>query len=260
MSKRIELDKVSVDIPILDAGSRSLRHLLMLAPVSKLIKQTTQGVGGRLTEKNSGVVVIRALDNVNLTFEDGDRVAILGHNGSGKSTMLRVIAGIYHPTEGIVKTRGRIMTLFNMMEGMDPNAKGIETIRVRGALMGLSDTEINEKIDEITEFCGLGDYINLPVRTYSTGMLVRLMFGISTCVSSEILLMDEFIGAGDAEFFGKAHLRLKRFVDQSRTLVVATHSPQIVSDWCNKAVLLKHGRVVVFGSADDVLQVFRGQK
>lgn len=260
MSKRIELDQVSVDIPIFDAGSRSLRHRLMFTPVSKLIKRTTQGVGGILKENNKGAVIIRALDNVTLTFEDGDRVALLGHNGSGKSTMLRVMAGILDPTEGVISTRGRVMTLFNMMEGMAPDAKGKETIRVRGALMGLSNAEIEEQIDDIADFCGLGDYINLPVRTYSTGMLVRLMFGISTCVSSEILLMDEFIGAGDAEFFQKAQSRLRGFVGQASTLVVATHSPEVVRQWCNKAVLLEHGRVVAFGSADDVLLRFNGEK
>ena len=260
MTKTIELDQVSVDIPIFDYGSRSLRHKLMLRPVSQLIKPKTQGVGGILTESSNGVVVIRALDKVSLTFEHGDRIALLGHNGSGKTTMLRLIAGILDPSEGVVKTRGRIMTLFNMMEGMAPDAKGKETIRVRGALMGLSNPEIEAKIDEITEFCGLGDYINLPVRTYSTGMLVRLMFGISTCVSSEILVMDEFIGAGDADFFEKAHLRLRNFVGQASTLVVATHSTEVVRQWCNKAVLLDHGRLVAFGSTDDVLKIFKGEK
>jgi ABC-type polysaccharide/polyol phosphate transport system ATPase subunit len=260
MKERIELNQVSVDIPIFDAGSRSLRHKLFLNRVSNLVKRKSQSVGGTLKQDKSGAVVIRALDKVSLTFVDGDRVALLGHNGAGKSTMLRLMAGIYDPTEGSIRTRGRIMTLFNMMEGMAPDAKGRETIRLRGALMGLNNAEINEKIDEIADFCELGDYIDLPVRTYSTGMLVRLMFGITTSVPSEILIMDEFIGAGDAAFFEKAKKRVRGFVSQASTLIVATHSPDIVREWCNKAVLLEHGQVIEFGDADEVLRRFKGDK
>lgn len=256
MSERIILERVSVDIPIYDATSRSFRHRLGLRRIATLTSKLSVNVGGMVNYDNRGVLTVRALDNVSLSIQNGDRVALLGHNGSGKSTMLRLMAGIYDPTHGSIKTVGRVMPLFNMMEGVAPEANGRETIKLRGALLGLTESEIEEKIIDITEFCELGEYIDLPVRTYSTGMLVRLMFGIVTSINSDILLMDEFIGAGDASFFEKAENRLKRFVDKSNTLVVATHSLDVVRKWCNKAIIMKHGRAVAYGEAGAILDHF----
>lgn len=256
MRERVTLRDVTVDFPIYDVSARSLRHTLVINRVSSLVARSQQNVGGTVRSDGQGVVVVRALDNINFSLDDGDRVAIVGHNGAGKTTLLRVAAGIYEPLVGSVDTVGRVMPLFNIMEGLTPDATGREIIRVRGALLGLSDRDIDEKSDEIMEFCELGEYIEMPVRTYSTGMVVRLMFAITTAVTSEILIMDEFIGAGDAAFFERAQARLKRFVDQASVLLVATHSPSVAREWCNKAILLDHGRIVQYGPVEPVLEEY----
>lgn len=255
MPDRVRLEAVSVDIPVFDAGGRSLRHRLIPNRISNLVARRGN-VGGSMERDERGIVVVHALRDISFSLEDDDRLALIGHNGAGKTTLLRVVAGIYEPTAGEVVTRGRVMPLLNMMEGLAPDAKGIEMIRLRGALLGLSRREIEQSVDEIAEFCELGDYIHMPVRTYSTGMLVRLMFAITTAVTADVLVMDEFIGGGDAAFLDRAKVRLERFVGQARVLVVATHSPEIVRQWCNKALLLQHGRALEFGPVEPVLAAY----
>jgi ABC-2 type transport system ATP-binding protein/lipopolysaccharide transport system ATP-binding protein len=258
MNSKIILNNVCVKIPIYDSLSRSLKDKLLLKPIKNVINFNTTKIGGILSNTLNNTITVSALDDINLSYSEGDRVAILGHNGSGKTTLLRVIAGIYAPSSGSVETVGRIMPLFNMMEGLSLDSKGFEAINLRGSLLGLSQMEIDKRIDGIIEFCELGDFINLPIRTYSTGMMVRLMFAITTCITSDILVMDEFIGAGDAAFFEKAQVRLKNFVDQSKILVVATHSVETAREWCNKAILLDHGKILVSGSTDLVINKFKG--
>ncbi len=256
MKERLALKGVTIDFPIYDASARSLRHRLVINRVSNLVARKSTGVGGNMRRDSHGVVMVRALDNIDFSLVDGDRLAVLGHNGAGKTTLLRVAAGIYEPQHGRVVARGRIMPLFNMMEGMSPDATGLEMVRTRGTLLGLTEAEIQDKAVEIAEFCELGEYIEMPVRTYSTGMLVRLAFAITTAVTSEILIMDEFIGAGDAAFFERAQQRLRRFVEGASVLVVATHSPDTARHWCNKAILLEHGRVVEYGDVEKVLEAY----
>lgn len=253
MANRVTLESVTLDFPIYDVSARSLRHRLVLDKVSNLIPAKTANVGGNVRHDQQGIVIVRALDSVTFELGEGDRVGVIGHNGAGKTTLLRVVAGIFEPTVGEVRTEGRVMPLFNMMEGMVPDATGIEMVRVRGTLLGLSDEEIEERITEIADFCELGEYINMPVRTYSTGMLVRLAFAITTSVTSEILIMDEFIGTGDAAFMERAETRLKGFLERFSVMLVATHAAAIVRQWCNKAILLEHGRVIDFGPVDGVL-------
>lgn len=260
MQRRVSLQGVTVDFPIYDFSARSLRHRLVLDKISRLITTAGTGVGGRVRHNRQGVVTVRALDNISLELADGDRVALIGHNGAGKTTLLRVVAGIYEPAVGEVRTHGRVMPLFNIMEGMAPDASGIEMIRLRGTLLGLSPREIEENTLEIVEFCELGEYIEMPVRTYSTGMQVRLAFAITTAVSSDILLMDEFIGTGDAAFVDRARIRLKSFVERSSVMLVATHAASIVRQWCNKAILLEHGRVLDFGPVESVLAHYERQR
>ncbi len=256
MSDRVSLASVTLEFPIYDISSRSLRNRIVIDKVSQLITRGRVGVGGNVRHDQPGVVTVRALEDVSFTLSDGDRVGLVGHNGAGKTSLLRVVAGIYEPTVGDVLTDGRIMSLFNMMEGIATDATGLEMIRVRGSLLGLSDDEIEERIDEITEFCELGEYITMPVRTYSTGMLVRLAFAITTSVTSEILLMDEFIGTGDAAFLERAEARLRGFVERTSVLLVASHSTAIVRQWCNKAMLFERGRMIEFGPTDTVLAAY----
>jgi ABC-type polysaccharide/polyol phosphate transport system ATPase subunit len=255
VTERVVFDKVTVDFPIYGAASRSLRHRLVLNRVQSMVRKPAS-VGGNMRQEPDGVVTVRALDSVSFTLVDGDRLALLGHNGAGKTTILRVAAGIYEPLVGEVVTRGRIMPLFNMMEGMALDATGTEMVRARGTLLGLSEDEIREKASEIADFCELGEYMDMPVRTYSTGMLVRLAFAITTAVTADILIMDEFIGAGDAAFFERAQQRLKRFVEHASVLLVATHSPDVARQWCNRAILMEHGRVAEHGPVEDVVAAY----
>lgn len=258
MTSRIIFENVTVDFKIYDVNAKSLRHTLVLNRVSSLISKVESKVGGTLMHDQSGPVTIRALSDINLNLSNGDRVAIFGHNGSGKSTLLRVAAGIYEPQMGKITTKGRIMTLFNMMEGMSQDATGLEFIRMRGALLGLSTKEIDEKEEEIIDFCELGGYIKMPIRTYSTGMQVRLAFAITTAVTTDILIMDEFIQAGDTSFFVNAQKRLKNFVDNASVLVLATHSLDTARQWCNKGLLLSHGKIIAYGDLDQVLEQYKG--
>ena len=185
-----------------------------------------------------------------------ERVGLIGHNGAGKTTLLRTIAGIYEPTGGTLETTGRLMPLFNLMEGMMPDATGREFIRIRGILLGLEPHHLEALTEEVLEFCELGSYIDMPARTYSTGMLVRLAFALSTSVTSDILLFDELIGAGDARFVSKAQERLKSFVERSNIVIVASHSRAILEQWCNRLLLLEHGKLIADGSVQDVLKEY----
>ena len=256
MTNRVRLESVTVDFPIFDAAARSLKRSLVLDKVSGLITGKGASVGGSVRRDVRGILIVRALDSVGFELIEGDRVALVGHNGAGKTTLLRVVAGIFEPTIGMVRAEGRVMPLFNMTEGMSPDETGIEMIRLRGTLLGLSDQEIDDRIGDIAEFCELGEYIDMPVRTYSTGMLIRLAFAITTSVSSEILIMDEFIGTGDAAFMERAEMRLREFIERASIMIVATHSAAIARQWCNKAILLEHGRVLEFGPVDAVLEAY----
>ena len=250
---RVVIRDVTLDFPIYDVNARSLRHRLVINRLSRLASSSGHTVGGSVRHDRKGVITVRALDNISFELADGDRVALIGHNGAGKTTLLRVMAGIFEPTSGEVQTHGRVMPLFNIMEGMAPDASGIEMIRVRGTLLGLTNREIQEKIYEIAEFCELGEYVSMPVRTYSAGMQVRLAFAITTAVESDILIMDEFIGAGDAAFVDRAKVRLRAFVERSSVMFVATHSTSIIHQWCNKAILLENGRIRAIGAVDSIL-------
>jgi ABC-type polysaccharide/polyol phosphate transport system ATPase subunit len=244
---------LSLDFPIYDTTSRSLKQMFMLRPIVKVIRGNSH-VGGSIAADASGTTVVRAIDAMSFEIEKGARVGLIGHNGAGKTTLLRVIAGIYEPTGGSLETIGRVMPLFNLMEGMMPDATGREFIRIRGILLGFESGQLDTLAEEVIEFCELGSYIDIPVRTYSTGMLVRLAFALATSATSEILLFDELIGAGDERFVSKAQQRLQIFVERSSILVVATHSRAVLDQWCNRAFLLEQGKLVLDGSVQEVLR------
>jgi ABC-2 type transport system ATP-binding protein/lipopolysaccharide transport system ATP-binding protein len=251
---RIEARDLHLDLPIYGGRSRSLKHaLLKRAQLTGGARRVPERVGGIIEAEATGKVVVKALDGVSFTLTDGDRVGLVGHNGAGKTTLLRVIAGILEPVAGQLTVTGAVTPMFNLTDGMDMEATGHENIWVRGQLLGCSRSFIAEAVDEIVEFCELGDFLHMPTRTYSAGMLVRLGFGIATALRPEILVMDEMIGAGDAAFFERARIRLRRFIETTGILVVATHSPDIIRTWCNKAIWLAHGKVAAFGPVDDVM-------
>jgi ABC-type polysaccharide/polyol phosphate transport system ATPase subunit len=252
---RISARDLALDFPIYDVASRSLKQLLMVRPIAQVFRGSSH-VGGSITTGAGGTVVVRAIDKMSFEIGKGERVGLIGHNGAGKTTLLRTMGGIYEPTSGALETSGHVMTLFNLMEGMMPDATGQEFIRIRGVLLGLEPKDLDALAEDVLDFCELGSYIDMPVRTYSAGMLVRLAFALSTSVSPDILLFDELIGAGDARFVTKAQERLKSFVERSSIVVVATHSRAILDQWCNRLFLLEHGKLIADGAVADVLKEY----
>jgi ABC-2 type transport system ATP-binding protein/lipopolysaccharide transport system ATP-binding protein len=238
----ISLRNASVDIPVYGVGGNSLKTILL-----------RRAVGGRFANAGSNVIV-RALSDVSLEIADGDRVGVIGHNGAGKTTLLRVLAGVYPPTRGDVHVDGEVSPMFNISLGMAPDATGLENIRISGALWGLTNEEIEKGVEDVVEFTELGDYLSIPVRTYSAGMMLRLSFAIATLRKPEILLLDEIIGVGDATFFKKAQARVKAMAGHSRILVVSSHSMDIIKQLCNKVLWLFQGNVVAF---DDTAAVVK---
>ena len=214
--------------------------------------------GGQLNEDATGVVVIRALENLSFKIQDGDRVALLGHNGAGKTTLLRVLSGVYTPTSGNATVQGKLGSLIDISLGIDPEASGLENIYIRGRLLGMSASEINTKTPEIVEYSELGDFIEMPVRTYSTGMHMRLAFTIATTLRPEILLMDEWLSVGDEGFKHKAETRMSEVVESTRILVVATHSRELVINTCTRAIWLEHGKIKMDGTSEDVSRAYFG--
>jgi len=227
------LNNVSVDFPIYNTTGRSLKNQLMQA-----------ATGGRMGSNEKGRVVVRALQNICLDLKEGNRLGVVGHNGAGKSTLLRVISGVYEPTEGFMNIKGKITSMIDLSLGMDGEATGIENIFLRGALLGFNRKWLSSKISDIVDFAGLGDFIRMPLRTYSTGMQMRLAFSIATLVQPEILLMDEWLNVGDADFQEKAQHRLQEIVDKSSILVIATHSAELVAKVCNRTIRLERGNLI----------------
>jgi ABC-type polysaccharide/polyol phosphate transport system ATPase subunit len=215
-------------------------------------------VGGALRHQSAGGkrVVVRALDNVSLTVNHGDQLGIIGHNGAGKSTLLRVFAGIYQPDAGAITIEGRVSPLFNSSPGLDLDDTGYENIVTCGLLLGMSRDEIRRKLPEIEAFSELSDYLALPARTYSAGMLVRLGFAIATSIDPEILLLDEELGAGDARFAARAAKRVEALIGRSSIVVLASQSEDLIRRICNRAILLDHGRIVADGPTGEVLEIY----
>ena len=199
--------------------------------------------GGIINIDAHGITVVRSLHDLSLNIEEGDRVALLGHNGSGKTTLLRTIAGVYRPIVGSVSVSGNVFSLIDISLGIDPEAPGIENIYLRAAVLGISRKEVNKNLAHIIDFSGLGQFIDLPLRTYSSGMNFRLAFSISTLLNPEILLMDEWLSVGDSYFAKKAQARLTDMVNESKILVIATHSEQLAKRLCNRIITLHQGRI-----------------
>jgi ABC-type polysaccharide/polyol phosphate transport system ATPase subunit len=241
----LTLKNVSVSFPIYQVGSRSLKKRLLY-----------RGTGGQMASDANHRLVVEALRDVSLSFKAGDRVALIGRNGAGKTTLLRVMAGVYEPTVGDVVFRGRISPMFDISLGIDSEVSGYDNIRLRGLILGLSASEIESRIPDIVEFTELGDYLDIPVRTYSSGMMTRLTFAVATCFSPEILLMDEWIMAGDAGFLAKAQHRVQTFVERANILVLASHSIEICRQWCTKAVWMERGEIKMLGDIESVLDAY----
>lgn len=199
---------------------------------------------------------IRALHHVNLSLRDGDRVGILGHNGAGKSTLLRLLAGIYPPTSGRRIVHGQISSLFDLTLGFEMESTGWENINYRAFLQGEGPKSIAAKRRDIAEFCELGEFLNMPVRFYSAGMLVRLAFAIATAFQPEILLIDEVLGVGDLSFQHKARERLRNWIDQARLMVVVSHDTDSLAELCSTGVWMDHGSIRQVGPMRSVIAAY----
>jgi lipopolysaccharide transport system ATP-binding protein len=232
----IGFQNVGIDFPIFNANGRSL--------TSRLLEVAT---GGRLDADPAGRVVVRALDELTFQIMDGERVGLVGHNGAGKSTLLRAINGIYAPTSGLATVEGSVGSLLDIGFGINPEASGRENIYLRGALLGKNRAAMDREIQQIIEFSELGDFIEMPVRTYSSGMQLRLAFSVSTIVCPEILLMDEWLSVGDESFTMKAEQRLTDIVQATKILVIATHSRELLERVCTRLIWLEHGKVLADG-------------
>jgi ABC-type polysaccharide/polyol phosphate transport system ATPase subunit len=240
----IRLNQVIVDFPIVNASAQSLQLRLF------------QALGGKLTSYHQ-TVVVRALDGLDLDLADGDRLGLIGHNGSGKTTLLRVLAGVYPPAAGSASIEGSVSSFTDLTLGMDLESTGWENIVFRCAFMGLSFQEARRLSPAIAEFSELGEYLNLPTRTYSSGMFLRLAFAISTAIEPDILIMDEMIAAGDSQFIEKAQRRLREVVDKANILALASHDMRMIEKTCNKVLWLEHGMAKQFGTPAEVVQAYK---
>ncbi len=237
------LENVTMDLPVFDARARSFKQTII------------RSVGGKVSA-NTGRVNIRALEDVSLDLKDGDRLALVGHNGAGKSTLLRVISRILEPAIGRVVTEGTISSMTDTTMGMDLDGTGRENIRLRCIFLGMTFEQAKSTQDEIAEFTELGEYLDLPIRTYSTGMLVRLGFAASTAIVPDILVMDEMIGAGDMTFAERARERVRNYLGGAKIMVIASHNMGMLRQFCNKGLLLEHGQIKACGSLDHVITTY----
>jgi ABC-type polysaccharide/polyol phosphate transport system ATPase subunit len=244
---RVFLDNVSVDFPIYGVHQLSLRHTIARRAAGGLIQRD---------QRQKDRLLVRALSDVTLKLEEGDRLGLVGHNGSGKSTLLKTIAGIYEPVAGTISVRGRITPLFDMMPGLDIDDTGYENILTSGMLLGMTREYVESKIPEIEEVSELGDYLSLPVRTYSAGMTTRLGFALVTALDPDVLVMDEGFGAADLSFTERAAERMDEFIGRSRVMVLASHSDAMLQSICNKAALMKEGRILSVGSVEQIFDEY----
>ncbi len=241
---RVEAVSLSLDYPVFDSQSQSLRN-----------KVTRFGLGG-LVQRDTRVVSVRALDGVSFRLSEGDRLALVGENGSGKSSLLRVLAGIYPPSSGFLRLRGRVSALLSTGLGMEMDATGRENILLCGLAMGVTRQEILGLSPEIAEFSELGTFLDLPVRTYSSGMALRLSFSIASAIAPDILLIDEVIGIGDRKFYEKAQRRLLGLLRQTQVIVMASHDCELLRGFCNKALVLQNGRCMITSDVEDAIALY----
>ncbi|HEX4260072.1 MAG TPA: ABC transporter ATP-binding protein [Acetobacteraceae bacterium] len=242
----IEVDGLSIDFPLYHGNSRSLKKTVFAA------------ASGRLGEDQQHRRVVRAVRDVSFRLKHGDRLGLVGRNGAGKTTLLRALAGIYEPVVGHLHVEGAVVALLDSGLGMNPELSGRENILLRGLTLGLDRAAIRAIEADVQEFAGLGDFLELPVRLYSTGMVVRLGFALATAIRPQVLIMDEWILAGDADFMARARGRLEDMVRGAEILVLSSHSPEVIGEWCTRVMRMDEGRVVDDGPAEDVLRRYLG--
>lgn len=232
-SKYIKIENLSLNFPVLDNTNKSIRHQLVKNPLKSY--------------KNKPKI-FNALNEISFSLESGDKLAVIGDNGAGKTTLLRLLSGVYEPSEGFIDINGETISFIDLTMGMNIEATGRENILIRGIMHGLSIKKIKKLEDQIIDFSGLSEFIDRPIRTYSSGMLLRLGFSIVTSIKSDIIIMDEWLSTGDEKFQKKAEIKLKEIIDNSHILILATHSKNLVNKLCNKVLELDHGTIKKFSS------------
>lgn len=241
----ISLQNVTVDIPVYNSQGRSLKKRLLGV-----------ATGGRIGLTEAGKTIVRSLDNISIEIKSKERIGILGHNGAGKSTLLRVLGKAYYPTSGKIEVNGSVGSLIDISLGIDGEATGIENIYLRAALLGIPKDRVQKELTNIIEFTELGDFIKMPVRTYSTGMHMRLAFAVSTMISPDILLMDEWLSVGDQSFQKAAEDRLNNLIECSNILVIASHSRQLIEKCCTRVLWLEHGTLRADGDPIEICEQY----
>ena len=241
---RIRVEGVSLDFPLYHGSARSLKKTVFAA------------ASGRLGEDKRQRVVVEALRDIDIELRSGDRLGLVGTNGAGKTTLLRTMAGIYEPGVGRVRVEGTLNALLDPQLGMNVDLTGRENIMLRGLYNGFSKRQIALLEQDVQDFAELGEFLDLPVRFYSTGMVIRLGFALATSIRPEVLLMDEWFMAGDANFMAKARARLEAVVRGAEILVLSSHLPTAVLEWCTRVIWMDHGRVRMDGPAAHVMQCY----
>jgi ABC-2 type transport system ATP-binding protein len=241
----INLNNVNLDFPIYSASSFSLKH--------SLVKAATGGI----LRRADNVVHVSALKNVSFSLAHGDRLGLIGHNGSGKSSLLKVLGGIYTPTSGTIEVKGKVSTLFDLLLGTHDEMTGQENLYLSSILRGKSIKEAKDSLASMGEFTELGDYLHVPMRTYSSGMRLRIGFAVATEGAPDILLIDEVFGTGDQNFLFKSTARLMGMIERTGILVFSTHSQDLLKDLCNKVMILEHGEIKALGPTEETLAFYK---
>jgi lipopolysaccharide transport system ATP-binding protein len=238
------VEDVSISFPLYHIEARSLKKTVVAA------------ASGRLGQDTKHRLTVEALKNISFSLSSGDRVGFVGSNGAGKTTLLRAMAGIYEPVSGSITIDGAVTALLDANQGLNMDLSGNENIRLRALFNGLSEADIRQLQANVAEFAGLDQFLQLPVRTYSSGMIIRLGFGLATAIKPQILLMDEWMLAGDASFMDKAQQRLETVVQGAEILVLSSHNTDIIKRWCNRVIWMDSGRIRADGTPADVLKAY----
>ncbi len=239
----MSLKNVHVSFPVHNGNSRSLQLDLVRL------------LGFKVAQHQQSVEV-NALRGLTFDLHEGERVGFIGHNGAGKTTLLRTMSGAYEPTQGELASQGRVTAMTDFTMGMDPEASGRDNIIFRGVFMGMTFEEISSHVESVIEFTELHDFIDLPIRTYSSGMFIRLAFAVSTIIPPDVLLLDEIIAAGDLGFQDKLRQRLNEYISQARLIVLAAHDLGAVREYCTRVIWIRSGKVVMDGPTEEVVSAY----